>query len=554
MRVNYLRIAVPSVSRVRARLSSESGFTMLIALGVLAVTALLAAAVFVAVQGDVHNTQHDLDQKRAYAAASAGVNSFLYQLNQNPSYWGTCPNDNLAQTPVPGSSTGALYAYQPIYNPGFSASNCSADPTSAMISGPGTLNMEFGGYSGNASLNQQVGRAIVATFRKDSPFDFVWYTVYEALDPSINGFTGCNVWYRQGRQANCNIVWVSGDVINGPMYTQDQYLINPGASPTFGRGPADKIESAAPGTSAANICSGNNCGSANIVGKAVPNAGIISLPPTNAQLLTDATNHGTVFSGTTTITLNGTSATVVNCPSNVATDPCTTSTVNATSTPIIYVQNAASCSPPQYTPFGSTYPTNSSGNYYGCSGDVYVSGNYTGPLTIASANNIIVDGNITTNTGQTGNTAVLGLVANEFIRVMHGVTARGSAFQQCSSNQVTATNIPSQTFPNITIDAAIMAVQHSFIVDNYDCGAQIGNITVTGAIAQYFRGTVGTTSGTGYLKKYAYDNRLELLLPPYLFDISSSGWHVIRETLCTPGAPSSSSTGCQIPLPAGTAP
>ena len=88
-------------------------------------------------------------------------------------------------------------------------------------------------------------RTLVASYRKLTPLDFVWYTVYEALDSSINGYTHCGVFYRAGRNSNCNINWVTGDVMNGPMYTQDQYLIL--GSPTFGRGPDDKIESLAPG-------------------------------------------------------------------------------------------------------------------------------------------------------------------------------------------------------------------------------------------------------------------------------------------------------------------
>ena len=39
-----------------------------------------------------------------------------------------------------------------------------------------------------------------------------------------------------------------------------------------------------------------------------------------------------------------------------------------------------------------------------------------------------------------------------------------------------------------------MSLQHSFIVDNYDCG-QSGTLTVNGAIVQKYRGPVGTGSG-----------------------------------------------------------
>ena len=540
--------------RARRRLASERGFTMLIALGVLAVTSLLLAAVFVAVQGDVQLSQHDLASKRAYLAARAGLNAYLYQLNQNPLYWETCANNSLGNpsTPgasVPGSTTGTMYSYVPIYNSGHST--CGSDPIAALIDpSTGTLRLEFVGFSGNpATQKNVVQRGIVASFRKDSPLDFLWYTVYEALDSTINGFSGCNVYYRNSppRNSSCNINWVSGDSMKGPMYTKDQYLVS-GFSPTFGRDKNDKIESMAPGSASA-ICAGNNCGTANIKGEAVPNAPDISTPSANTALQTDATAHGVVVNGTSTITLSGSGATIWTCPGTIAnTDSmCTSKTIDLTQTPIIYVNN--SCPPSGYTPFNASYPTTSTGgHYYGCEGDVYVSGSYTTPVTIAAANDIIVADNITTSedgSGSPSGVATLGLVANRFVRVMHGVSARQSAaFGQCkaaqgathdnSGNVVNQTSNPDQTLSNLKIDGAILALQHSFIVDNYDCGVSLGTLTANGAIAQYYRGTVGTTGGSGYLKNYTYDSRLAVLLPPYLFDIATSGWHTVRETLCIP--------------------
>ena len=67
------------------RLRSEGGFTMVLALMVLTVSSLLIAAAFVAAQGDVRNTQHDLDGKRAYSAARAGLADFLSSSTRTPS-------------------------------------------------------------------------------------------------------------------------------------------------------------------------------------------------------------------------------------------------------------------------------------------------------------------------------------------------------------------------------------------------------------------------------------------------------------------------------------
>jgi hypothetical protein len=538
MRMNLTTIALRVLRWTRRRLGAEHGFTMMIALGVLTVTGLLLAAAFIAINGDTNQTQHDLDGKRAYLAARAGVNAYLYELNQNPNYWLTCANDTKGSptNPVqlPATSTGVAYSWQPIYNPGYSS--CSTNPIAALIDpGTGTLRLEFVGYSGT---HPQVQRGIVASFRKDSPLDFLWYTVYEASDSSINGFTGCDRYYRdpRGRNSVCNIYWVSADSMRGPMYTKDQYLVT-GYSPTFGRDANDKIESLAPGTNAGAICAGNTCGSAIIKGTAVPNAPDISPPSDNSALLTDAQNHGVVVPGTSTITLNSTNDTadVWNCPTTSAGQNCGHQVVDLTAKPIIYVTNG--CGVTDYTPFAVSYPVTTSpsttlNHYYGCEGNAYVSGSYDVPVTIASANDILIANNITTTEDSSGPTggATLGLVANRFVRVMHAVSQRQSASRGGCGTAANTFQLPNPT----KIDAAILALQHSFIVDNFDCGNSLGTLTVNGAIAQFFRGAVGTTGGTGYVKNYSYDDRLAVLLPPFLFDIATSGWHTVRETLCIP--------------------
>jgi hypothetical protein len=87
-----------------------------------------------------------------------------------------------------------------------------------------------------------------------------------------------------------------------------------------------------------------------------------------------------------------------------------------------------------------------------------------------------------------------------------------------------------------TIDAAILAVNHSFIVDNFDCGNPLGTLTVDGAIAQLFRGPVGTGGGssnsTGYLKNYNYNDTLASIEPPYFLNPVSAAWHTQRQTEC----------------------
>jgi hypothetical protein len=89
------------------------------------------------------------------------------------------------------------------------------------------------------------------------------------------------------------------------------------------------------------------------------------------------------------------------------------------------------------------------------------------------------------------------------------------------------------------IDAAILSTKHSWIVDNYKCGNQLGKLTVWGSIAQFWRGPVGQAGGSGYIKNYNYDDRLANQQPPsFLSPTNASSWKVSRET-----APPTSFTG-----------
>jgi hypothetical protein len=152
-----------------------------------------------------------------------------------------------------------------------------------------------------------------------------------------------------------------------------------------------------------------------------------------------------------------------------------------------------------------------------------VHGEYSGQLTIAAENDIIIDGNL-----KKSGEGMLGLIANNFVRVYHpfeNVTV-GSG-----SNQRTECRNKAGSNEDLSIDAAILAINHSFIVDNYDCGDSLGTLNLFGAISQKYRGAVGTTGGTGYLKNYVYDDRLHTLEPPSFIEPVQSDWVIGRETV-----------------------
>ena len=173
---------------------------------------------------------------------------------------------------------------------------------------------------------------------------------------------------------------------------------------------------------------------------------------------------------------------------------------------------------------------------------MHSSGNYSGQLTIAAENDIIIDGNITRASSSAD---LLGLVANNFVRVKHPV---------CASNDLGCT---SGTDPTAETrqghDVQQRRQRHRLAArtrrstprssrsttrsssTTTTAAAALGTLTVNGAIAQKFRGAVGTTGGTGYIKDYNYDDRLRYQEPPHFFDPVQSAWHVQRRPWAEPG-------------------
>jgi len=82
--------------------------------------------------------------------------------------------------------------------------------------------------------------------------------------------------------------------------------------------------------------------------------------------------------------------------------------------------------------------------------------------------------------------------------------------------------IDDQAPTNLEINASIIALDTSFMLENYWVGPAKGTLTVYGGIIQDERGPVGTFNGTtgqkvsGYSKNYLYDSRLLGSPPPFM--------------------------------------
>ena len=138
----------------------------------------------------------------------------------------------------------------------------------------------------------------------------------------------------------------------------------------------------------------------------------------------------------------------------------------------------------------------------------------------------------------------MGLVAHNFVRVYHPVTNWNSSATDCDNSTDPSTSGKFNPGSGagyldgpqtITIQSAMLALNHSFILDNYFCGNPIGTLFVDGAIAQSFpragRHRVGSSSiNSGYLKNYSYNDRLRYREPPFFIDPVQSSWRVARQT------------------------
>ena len=255
-----MHVIVDLLAHVRAKARDERGFTMLLSLAVLVITMLIVGATYVAVTGDTRLSRNDLDQKRAYAGAQAGIAQYSYELNQNVNYWQTCAVPPTAAVPGSTDSGSTEYYSISLLTASTSASGTcdTANAISTMIEGTnlsgtstlnpaaGTFRVESVGWSGPtgttalASCTVAAGcvkRTIVAQFKRQSFLNFVYYTDYESLDPVVLSPANqpiAQVHYPQ-RGSDCGgaINFIGGDVINGPLHSEDTLAIC--GNPVFGR-------------------------------------------------------------------------------------------------------------------------------------------------------------------------------------------------------------------------------------------------------------------------------------------------------------------------------
>jgi hypothetical protein len=516
--------------RAALKLRCQQGFTTVTLMGVLAVGGLLVAAGFAAVDGDTTLTRQDQDYKQSYGAAEGGLQWYLNRMGQDNSFYVRCTNvprpnateyapvnqrwngaggDPRVWRSLPGEQ--AAYTVELVPAPGYSA--CLPNNQYSMVDPNGNMTLRVTGRSRGEF------RTVLATLRRANFIDFIYFTDFETLDPSAyptaadtsRATTECSR-YRPSRTSFCvEIQFTASDAINGPFHTNDNLQICGGA--TFGRTPRDLIEISGSPRWINGGCTANP----HTVGTLVHPASQLALPPSNAALET-VVQPAYKFKGRTRIQLNGASMTVT---TGYDVGNVTTTTMPLPSNGVIYVDNSLSGSCSAGFVRTQTYSGTGRGASTSC-GNAWISGTYSSDLTIGADNDVIVEGDV----ARADDGVLLGLIANNFVRVYHPVTfGSGPGNPACTNTGDTGGR---------RIDAAILALQHSFIHDNWYCGAPTGDVNVYGAIAQKFRGPVGTGSGatitTGFRKSYVYNDRLRYREPPYFLDPVQASWRIARET------------------------
>jgi len=155
-------------------------------------------------------------------------------------------------------------------------------------------------------------------------------------------------------------------------------------------------------------------------------------------------------------------------------------------------------------------------------GHVAVSGTLRGQVTLAATGNIVIadDVKYATDPGAGTCADLLGFFAGTDVIIANNTL---NAPQRASSSNTTY-----RTYDDTKdefIQGVVLAL-NIFTVNGYSAGPSgaeacettnwgRGCIYLTGGIVQNTRGAVGTTSGTGYLKRYAYDQCVLTSPPPY---------------------------------------
>ncbi len=174
-------------------------------------------------------------------------------------------------------------------------------------------------------------------------------------------------------------------------------------------------------------------------------------------------------------------------------------------------------------PLSRQFNPNSKGVIY-VNGNVVLSGVVQGKVTVAASGNIIISDDITyaiaPGSVQCTGGDILGMIAAGYIYMSDNELNTPQPWGSSGGAYKTYASTSDEYLQGVLLTL------NSFTVENYStgptsqepCGATAtgrGCLYITGGIIQGTRGAVGTTGGTGYIKRYSYDECAYQTPPPY---------------------------------------
>lgn len=466
------------------------------------------------VESQTRMGQQYTGREQALHFAEAGLNKYLWHLNKDSRYYEqeAFTNDDAWPGRVFDAAGGLFYQ------------------------APGGTR----GSTGNIHMNGRYYLEVVQP-GPGRPVVTIRSTGWRADDPSNRVTVEAEVHKRQFAQNifvtgaerlpppdNRQVWWITGDRVRGPLHTNGQLFINgnpvfedavtySGADPQMAPGSNPSFPPGYPRRTAE-----------------------LHFPVSNSQLRTQAQLNGYYYNGRTCIRLNG-SQLITRNPNRMG--------------------NNGMMGHPEARPLppnGVIYVDGTSGSgadkWALGTGNVFVSGTLDGRLTVAAANDIYITGRDPTNytyasaevtggvryantnlTGANISDDMLGLVANRWVRILH--------YNWPTTTGGTTSGIDVAPH-NITIHAAIFALDWAFEYERFSDPPVKGTITLVGSLTQRYRGAVGTFSGTtgarlsGYLKDYAHDPRMAYDTPPHFLEPTNAGWQIVGwRHAADPGVP-----------------
>ena len=574
------RFALLSVfRRLIRREPDERGAALVVVIGLgLLLLTLVATAMTFSVSGSL-KASSDQNWNGAMAAAYAGVADYESRLANDNTYY-------RFGNPAANFSSGSTLTAPPssAANPAF---DLGADGAWSTVTGSdGTASFRYevdnAAYASSGVLRIRstgrvgaVSRSIVANIRQDGFIDYLYFTVYELQDPAQTGITtpGCADTYAwagrpmpSGSTSVCgDIAFGGSDVVNGPVHSNDTMRI---CAATF-NGTITTGDPGAPGANYLKQASdGSPCSDQVFNGGVPTNSPVMAMPATNSAMKQETRTDlgvlapGCLYTGPTNIVLNAGGTMTIRSPwtraTRVAGDPATSgsdhvacglpgtgsgqlgstdgATVPVLNANLLFVQNVpVQGGDPNYRsptswPSGQSSTTCNAGNgigypvptenipsigaSYGCrNGDAFIQGTLAGTMTVATDNYLYVTGDIIYADAATD---VLGLVAQSAVWVWNPVCTEGA----CAGGA--GAMLPA----NRRIDAALLSLDHTVMVQNYYRGGNQGVLTIRGSLAQKYRGSVRLTNSggpNGYSKNYTYDARFRYIAPPkYLSPVAAT--------------------------------